>query len=300
MKTLIGLTLALVTIVPVSAQSFTHPCEIIYYEINKRDNTSGYTMDDFLTCKKEFGTTKLIKRAEKYKQSVADRVDEVERRILESEAAARGERAGKIIQSFDLRGMSRHPKNILRIPFASHVWDANKDKTYKTPADAVCKKLGFESSVTSSESALISAGDREALRDAPERILEMRQSGFLRNAEDIVYTFNAERPSRNKRIMFKYFTEISCERQVAEGEQIQDFEIDIEAIRRQVERDVDAPDLDDDVRAILSIGRQESRETNKSVGEDYVDEDDRDNGRWEPTIDRDDFFIFNEGSAQSR
>lgn len=291
MKTLIGLTLAMVTIVPVSAQSFTHPCEIIYYEINKKENTSGYTMDDFLTCKKEFGTTKLITRAEKYKKSVADRVDEVEKRILESEAVARGERAGKIVQTFDLRGMSRHPKNVLRIPFASEVWDADKDKTYKTSPDKVCKKLGFESSVASAESAQISAGNRNALRDAPERILEMRAAGFLRNAEDIVYTFDAERPSHNKRIMFRYFTEITCERTLAEGETIQDFEIDIEAIRRQVERDVKAPDLDDDVKAILSIGRQESRDVRKSVGEDYDDGESRNDNHWEPEINRDDFFL---------
>jgi hypothetical protein len=291
MKTLFGLTLAMVITVPVSAQSFTHPCEVIYYEINKKNNTSGYTMSDFLNCKEEFGTTKLIKKAEKYKKSVADRVDEVERRIIEAQETARGERAGKIVQSYDLRGMSRHPKNILRVPFASHVWDAEKDKTYETPADKVCQKLGFESAVASSESALISAGDREALRDAPEKILEMRQPALFRKAKDIVYSFNAERPSRNKRIMFRYFTEITCERQVQEGEQIQDFELDIEAIRRQVERDTEAPELDDDVKAILSIGRQESIETNKGLGEDYDDGYNNDDGHWEPEIDRDDFFI---------
>ena len=291
MKTLIGLTFAMVTLGPVMATDFTHPCEIIYYEINKKNNTSGYTMDDFLTCKKEFGTTKLIKKAEEYKKSVADRVDEVERRIIESQEAARGERAGKIVQTYDLRGMSRHPKNILRMPFASHVWDAEKDKTYETPADKVCEKLGFDSAVASSESALISAGDREALREAPERILEMRQAALFRKAEDIVYTFNAERPSRNKRIMFRYFTELTCERQVQAGEQIQDFEIDIEAIRRQVERDVDAPDLDADVRAILSIGRQESIETDKGIGEVYDDGESDDDKHWEPEVNRDDFFI---------
>lgn len=264
MKALFLATLVFFASASAQAARFDHPCEIVYYEINKKNNTSGYTREDFLTCKKEFGTTKLIKKAEEYRKTIADRLDEVERRIKESEAAARGERAGKIIRSFDLDGMINHKKNLLRVPFTSFVRLTKKDKEYETSADKVCEKLGFEKSVTSSESGDIAARSMREIKDAPARVLEMRPAGVFRKAKDIVHTINKTRPSQNEWMEFRYFTEISCERQVKEGEQVQDFEIDVEAIRRQVEKDISAPDLDDDVRAILSIGRSESE---RRVGE---------------------------------
>lgn len=301
MRTLISLTFAMAFALPAAAQSFTHPCEVIYYEINKRENTSGYTMDDFLTCKKEFGTTRLIDRAEEYKKSVTDRVDEVARRQAEMVEVARGERSGKIVQSFDLRGISRHPENTMRMPFASYVDDRsnNRSKVYETPAELVCKKLGYEKAISSSQSPLISAGDLNELKNHPERILELRKKRFASqnnpNRNPIVHSFNSESHRGNPLILFRYFTAITCERTLAEGEQVQDFELDIEAIRRQVERDVEAPELDDDVRAILSIGNTQSSTLDKRV--DDTDRNTRDD-HWEPNIDRDDFFIFQErGSA---
>lgn len=290
MKTLTLAALFVMTVGSVQAARFDHPCEIIYYEINKKENTSGYTMEDFLTCKEEFGTTKLIKKAEKYKKSVADRLEEVERRITESEAVARGERAGKVIQSFDLDELVNHRKNVLRVPFTSYVLLTKKDKEYKTSPDTVCEKLGFLKSVAHQESKQIAARSMSEIKNAPERVLEMRPSGLFRNAKDIVHTINRERPSRNEWMEFRYFTSISCEREIKEGEVVQDFEIDVEGIRRQVERDLSAPDLDDDVRAILSIGRNESVRRS-GYGENRRSEEDEDNARWEPRIDRDDFFI---------
>ncbi len=289
MKALMAAALVMVSGASVQAASFEHPCEIVYYELNKKENTSGYTMEDFLTCKEQFGTTKLIKRAEEYKKTVADRLEEVERRIEESEAVARGERAGKIVQSFDLDQMLNHPKNLLRVPFTGFVRLTKKDKEYETSADKVCETLGFEKAITSTQSQRINARSMRDLENAPERVFEMRPAALFRKAKDIVHTFNRERPSRNDWMEFSYYTNISCEREIAAGERVQDFEIDVEAIRRQVERDISAPDLDSDVRAILSIGRSES-ERRTRVGED-VGFDDEDTWRPRRYDDEDNFFI---------
>jgi hypothetical protein len=289
MKTLFGLAALLALGSPsVLANSYTHPCEVIYYEINKgTENTSNFSMEDFLICKEEFGTTRLITKAERYKGSVADRVDEVEKRILESQAVARGERSGKIVQSYDYDQLMNHRKNILKAPLTSSIWFADKDKTYETSADKVCEFLGFEKSVTSSQSARISSGDRDALRDAPDRIFEMRPARGFSGPKNNVYDLNKVRPSHNVRMIFQYYTSVTCERQILQGEIPQDFELDIEAIRAQVERDVNAPKLDEEVKDILSIGRERSRTIDNSVGEDYDDED----ISWSPSIRKDDFFI---------
>ncbi len=289
MKTLFGLAALLALGSPsVLANSYTHPCEVIYYEINKgTENTSNFSMEDFLICKEEFGTTRLITKAERYKGSVADRVDEVEKRILESQAVARGERSGRIVQSYDYDQLMNHRKNILKAPLTSSIWFADKDKTYETSADRVCEFLGFEKSVTSSQSARISSGDREALRDAPDRIFEMRPARGFSGPKNNVYDLNKVRPSHNVRMIFQYYTSVTCERQILQGEIPQDFELDIEAIRAQVERDVNAPKLDEEVKAILSIGRESSRRIDNSVGENYDDED----ISWSPSIRKDDFFI---------
>jgi hypothetical protein len=179
MKALMAVALVMVSGASVQAASFEHPCEIVYYEINKEDNTTGYTMEDFLTCKEQFGTTKLIKRAEEYKKTVADRLEEVERRIQESESLARGERAGKIVQSFDLDEMLNHPKNLLRVPFTGFVRDTKKDKEYETSADKVCETLGFEKSISSTQSRLINARWKRELENAPERVFENETSRTL-------------------------------------------------------------------------------------------------------------------------
>lgn len=288
MKRLMVATLVMITAASVQAARFDHPCEIVYYEINKKENTSGYTMDDFLTCKEQFGTTKLIEKAEKYKKKIADRLEEVERRIKESEAVARGERAGKIVRSFDLDQMINHKKNILRMPFTSFVRLTKKDKEYETSADKVCEKLGFDKSVASAESGDIAARSMREIKDAPARVLEMRPAGFFRKAKDIVHTFNKDRPSRNDWMEFRYFTEVSCERQLKEGEIAQDFEIDIDAIRHQVERDISAPELDRDVRAILSISRPESE---RVVGESRSGGFDQNDESWRGDYERDNFFL---------
>lgn len=288
MKALMAATFVLITSASVQAANFDHPCEVVYYEINKKESTSGYTMEDLLTCKEQFGTTKLIKKAEAYKKSIADRLEEVEKRIKESEAAARGERAGKIIRTFDLDQMTNHRSNILRVPFTSYVHLTKKDKEYETSADKVCEKLGFESAVSSSQSETIAARSMSEIQNAPERVLEMRPGGFFRSAKDIVHTINKKRPSKNDWMEFRYFTEISCERTLKEGEVAQDFEIDIEAIRRQVEKDIAAPELDRDVRAILSIGRSESE---RRVGEDQGERLMGDDDSWRPSYDKDNFFI---------
>lgn len=290
MKSLFGLvTLLAIGSPALMANSFTHPCEVIYYEINKgEDNTSNYTMEDFLICKEQFGTTRLIKKAEKYKESVALRVDEVEKKILETQAVARGERAGKIIQVFDYDAIVNSRKNIMKAPLTSSIWFADNDKTYETKPDKVCEFLGYEKSLSSSVSEQISSGNREALKDAPDRIFEMRPARGFSNAKNNVYDLNKVRPSHNVRMIFQYYTSITCERTILQGEIPQDFELDIEAIRAQVERSVDAPNLDEEVKEILSIGRARSRNINKDLGEDFVEESD---DRWSPEIRRDDFFI---------
>lgn len=267
--------------------SFDHPCEIIYYEINKKNNTSGYTMEDFLTCKDQFGDTRLIRKAEKYKKQAEERLSEIERKVEESAAVARGERAGKIIKHFSLEDMIESKKNVLGVPYASYVWLADKDKTYETKPDIICGALGFDKALSSRQSQQFSSGSRDQLKDAPDRIFEFRDNTWSKD-ETIVHTLNKERPSRNTRMYFKYFTEITCEREIKAGETVQDFDLDMDAIMAAVEREVDAPDLDDDVRRILSLNPEVSNAGRKS-SQDMI-EGEREE-EWTPTYNQNDFFI---------
>lgn len=298
MRTLVGIGFLLSLATPVAfAAPFDHPCEIVYYEINKSNNTSGYTMEDYLTCKDQFGDTKLIRKAEKYKEESQAYLSELDKRIEESKAVARGERAGKIIQSFDLEQMMA--KNINGAAYASFVGFVNDNgeikRENKIEAKEVCGYLGFDDAVASRSSQRISAGNRSQLQEEgiPDAIFGVVKEKLFGSKQPRTFELNKQRPSRNARIFFEYFESVTCERVIKAGEDVQEFELDIEAIRRAVENDLDAPDLDEDVKLILSLGVTVSNENrdggNKGLGE--VEEEVSEDENWEPSINKNDFFI---------
>lgn len=273
--------------------SFEHPCEIIYWEINKKNNTSGYTMEDYLHCKDQFGDTKLIRKAEKYKKEAADRLAEIERKVQESAAVARGERAGKIIQHFDMEQMME--KQVNGAAFAAFVGFADDvggiKKANEIEPKTVCMQLGFTDAVSSTKSRRLSAGNRSQLRDQeglPEAIFGVVKEGTFSSKKPRVFTLNKDRPSRNARIFFEYYTSIACEREIKAGESVQEFDIDIEKIMRAVEKEVDAPDLDDDVKRILSLG-PEIADKGRRSSEDRIEGERYE--EWQPNIGGDDFFV---------
>jgi hypothetical protein len=274
--------------------SFDHPCEIIYWEINKKNNTSGYKMEDYLTCKDQFGDTKLIRKAEKYKKEAADRLAEIQAKVEESAAVARGERSGKIIQHFNMEEMMS--KQINGAAYAAFVGFSDGfggiEKANEIEPKTVCTQMGFDDAVSSTKSGRLSAGNRSQLRDQedlPEAIFGVvKEKGLFASAKPRTFTINKDRPSRNARIFFEYYTSIACERTIKPGETVQDFDIDIDRIMAAVEREVAAPKLDDDVKRILSLGPEIANNARKSSEESIEGERYEE---WEPNIGGDDFFV---------
>lgn len=259
---------ALVAPIAVSAAPFDHPCEVVYWEINKPNPTGKFTLENYNTCIDQFGDTKLIRDAETYKEKVLKREQSIEERLENNAAIAKGEREGKIVISFGLDSLLDHPKNPTQMHYAYEVYNWDKDKTYKTEPDALCKQLGFDSSVGHTISASIDDGSRRDLEDAPTQILELRKKGLFSGGgiEPIVHTLHKS-PARNAGNKINFYTSVTCERLIKMGEAIQDFDIDMEAIRIALEQDLTAPKLKDEVARILSLGRMTAARAKDDLGE---------------------------------
>lgn len=252
------------------AAPFDHPCEVLYWKMNKETDRSKKELlqTRFSTCVDQFGETKLIKEAKQYLRDSVDHAKEVERKVEEQVEIAKGKRSGKIVTELDESEILNHEKNPLGAPLVSdsEIFENGKIKKYETTPDQICKYLGYDKSVDYRKSDLFDSGKRSDRNKMPEEALELRKKGIWGGfkTEPIVHRV-ADRNRLSYGFAYRYYTKLSCEREIKEGESIQDFDIDINEIERVISSQLEPPHLDEDVARILSLRKSRPE---KSMGEE--------------------------------
>ncbi len=278
----------------IQAAPFDHPCEVLYWKMNREEDASKRDLLErrFSTCVDQFGETKLIKEAKDYLRDINDYSVKVEKKIEEQAAIARGERAGKVVQSLSSEEINNHEKNPFGAPLVSEalIYEGKRNPTkHETDADAACKYLGYDKSTASTQSRRFDNGVRKDREEMPEEVLELRKGGFFSGYKQEPIVHNAKDHNKlDYGIAFRYFTSLTCEREVKEGEAIQNFNLDMDEIGRAVRSQMNPPKLDDEVARILSLNRT----NDKVVGEDNFDDSEEDDGRFKPTKWNDNPFIY--------
>ncbi len=277
----------------IQAAPFDHPCEVLYWKMNREEDSSQRELLNrrFSTCVDQFGETKLIKEAKQYLRDSVDHAEEVEKKVEEQVEIAKGQRSGKIVKELDSEEILNHENNPLGAPLVSdsEIFKNGKIKKYETTPDQVCKYLGYDKSIDYRKSNLFDSGSRSDRKEMPAEALELRKKGFFGGfkTEPIVHRV-AERNNLDYGFAYRYYTKLSCEREIKEGESIQDFDIDINEIERVVSAQLEPPHLDEEVARILSLSRSNPKST---IGEDRLDSRDDEEFRtreWE-----DNPFIYN-------
>lgn len=290
MKATIGLLAILISVPYAQAETFSHPCEQVYYDLHTKEDDSAFDLNYLLNCQDTFGESKTIKKAEEHKRALEDRLDKVEKRIQERIAVAKGDRQGKLVRTFDVEDMKSHPKNVLRDAIAKKVIVINTDdsrKEHEISDNHVCKFFGYDKATNSMVSREVFARSSEKMETAPKTLLEFRKTGVfgLGKVEPKRYDFEKKKPY----MYFSYFTSLTCERNVQDGDVIEDFEIDVESVRAQVEAEIKYPEADEDVLRILGMSRSAAEEIDDfqaTYGEQEEEES------WKaPSVGGDDFFI---------
>ncbi len=254
----------------IQAAPFDHPCEVLYWKMNKEEDSSQRSLLNrrFSTCVDQFGETKLIKEAKEYLRDSVDHEAKVEEQVQEQIEIAKGKRSGKIVVELSEEEIINHENNPLGAPLVSdsEIFEKGKIKTYETSADNVCKYLGYDKSIDHRKSDLYDSGKRSDRSEMPAEALELRKKGFFGGfkTEPIVHRV-ADRKKLSYGFAYRYYTSISCEREIKEGEDMQDFDIDINEITRVVNAKMEPPKLKDDVARILSLSRSNPK---TAVGED--------------------------------
>ena len=263
----------------IQAAPFDHPCEVLYWKMNRAEETqeSELLQRRFSTCVDQFGETELIRDAKDYLRRTNDYAVDVEKKIEEQAEVARGERAGKIVNELSEEEMLNYEINPLGAPLVSTatIFRARKNpKTYETNADDVCKYFGYDRSTAFTQSRQYDNGDRSDRAEMPEEVLELRRKGFFSGfkQEPIVHRAK-DHNSLDYGIAFRYYTSVTCEREVAAGESIQNFDVDMDEIGRAVRSQMEPPHLDDEVARILSLNRNTRPES--ELGEDRREDEDR-------------------------
>ncbi len=290
MKATIGLLTILMSMGLAYGETFSHPCEQVYYDLHTKQDDSKFDLKYLMNCQDTFGESDVIKKAEAHKRALDDRLEKVEKRIQERIEVAKGERQGKLVRTFSLEDIKNHPKNVLRDAIAKKVIVINTDdsqKEHEISDNYVCKFLGYDKATNSMVSSEVFARSTKKMETAPKTLLEFRKTGLfnLGKVEPTRYDFEAKRPY----MYFSYFTSLTCEKQVVDGDVIEDFEIDIEAVRAQVETEIKYPEADEDVLRILGLSRSAAEEID-DFSATYGEQDDDKN--WEaPDVSGDDFFL---------
>ncbi len=290
MKALFGLAVLAVGMSPVWAETFSHPCEQVYYDLHTKKEDSKFDLQYLLNCQNTFGESKTIKKAEAHKKALDDRLETIEKKLEQRIAIAKGEKPGKLVRTFSYEDMIGHEKNVFGDAIAHKVIEIDPDNDrheYTFSDDKACRFFGYERATSSRVSSELFARSLKKYPNAPKSLLEYRKSGVfgLGKPEPKRYDFEQKRPY----MYFSYFESLSCERNVVAGDEIEDFEIDIEQIRAQISAETDYPQADEDVLRILGIGRSAAEEVDDFEAS-YGESDDGDS--WEaPAVEQDDFFI---------
>jgi len=284
MKSLLG-GLLLFAAIPVSvvAQPFQDNCEVLYWEMNKE--APKITLEQYLGAGCGDSSSSLIRKAERYKTAALRREQEIEQKLKERIAAAEGKRAGKVVRTFDSSDFGSIAENPLNAPIVSRIviFKSNgKTKTYETSPNHLCEKLGYEKSLNKVYSRELSDGKYADKEFLPERLIEFRERSTFRNPRIVIHSFND--PDRDYGMEFQTFESITCEKTRLANEPIEDFEVDVEAIRRALEEEVKAPGITDDVERILSLNRSTPARIENELGEDRTkSSDDSDDDGYSPS-----------------
>ena len=292
MKILIGGFL-LLAISPLSvlAQSYSNNCEFLYWAMNKEN--PEITLEQYQNAQCQTNDTRLIRRAERYKLESLERDQKIEDMLQERIASARGERSGKVVRRFEESDFNMIPENptgmavVGKITIIRH---NKRDKNYETSPDHLCKKLGYEKSLEASYNVEISDDNARQREIMPDRLIEFREVRGFRNAS----TENHDLTDRNKGygVIFQTFASVTCEKTRLANDPVEEFEIDIEALRRTLQSEVDAPELDEDVERILSLGRSTPQKIDNDLGENDADASDEDEYRPTTWDSNDNPFVY--------
>ena len=265
---------------------FEHPCEIAYYRYMLEEASH----EKYLKCLKAFpNKTKLLKSVEKYDRALEKRIKKVEKIVEERELAAKEKRAAKYVKTFTMEDMLDSDNNPLGIPYAAEVVrykNNGKIETEEVDEEKICKELGFESAVEGSvkKSRRFDDGIKADREEAPKQVYEIYSSWGSKKVR--VLSLDAFR-NRDHGLAFSYFMELGCERNLKDGEEIQDFVVDIELIKRQVEREIDAPELTHDMKKIMGMlentdnGNRDEDEDRYGERREEREEDEEE--EWTPT-----------------
>tara|TARA_R110002072_G_scaffold534_2_gene3585 strand:+ start:120187 stop:121080 length:894 start_codon:yes stop_codon:yes gene_type:complete len=264
-KALPVLMIAAMPFSSVSANS--EACEYILRDLNG-DNSKGYTEANYQTCIAQFGKSKKIKTYEEYKADLEKWEKEVEEALAKKKDKLE-EEASKVVRvEFKKEDLMSHPDNFLKMPYvASFVTYKNgKAEKEEVDKDLICKQLGFETSLSHSASRIFDDG-RKADRDNAPKAVRVYEKGFFGKKEKADVFDLKDFNSRDHGLAFNVLESIKCERKRKKGEEVSEFEIDMDELKRIIEQEMKAPELDEDVALALNISRRAS----KQVGEDKED-----------------------------
>jgi hypothetical protein len=239
------------------AAPFREPCDNAFWELNQTDEGTQ-ERDDALTayssCVGVYGESSLIGEAKRYLVAEDAFEKKVEAEVEKQLEIARGEREGRIVRRFTEEDLLSHYNNPTGAVFAAIVTETRKkslirwrkDIEYEVNPDSVCKHLGFDKSLRSTKSKLLTNGYIGKNKDLPEEVIEFRTKGPNKTIS------HSPQVRDGYGMTFRYFTSIECEKVRKKGEAIDDFELVTADLEKDVRRRMEAPELSNDVAVILN------------------------------------------------
>ncbi len=159
----------------------------------------------------------------------------------------------------------------MKMPYVSSYvkWNSNRPDRNDVDKDLICKQLGYEKALSFTTTKMFDEYNSDDYKKAPRAV--MLRKNWLGNLKPEVFDVK-ERSSRDHGLEYSVIKSIRCERKRNKDEPVSEFEVDMDELRKIIEEEIKAPELDEDVARALGIKVNDS---NRSEGKDSDDEDQR-------------------------
>lgn len=276
-KTILTSVPFLLLLFSVNVQAENHPCEVLYRDLHTNPNTQ-YTDADLKTCLAAFKDS-LPKSFKKYKEYEDDLIQwekDVDEALAKRKDELVKEAAKNVRVELSGDALKKHPANVMKMDFVSSYvkWDSNRPDRNDVNKDLICQQLGYEKALSFTTSKMYDEYNSDDYKKAPRAV--MLRKNWLGNLKPEVFDVK-ERNSRDHGLEYSVIESIKCERTRKKDEPVSEFEVDMDQLRKMIEEEIKAPELDEDVARALGININDSdRSEGKDSDDDNEDEDEKD------------------------
>ncbi len=263
-----------------------HACEIVFREFRAERATENQLQH----CYGRLGKPQSVQDAEAYLDNMKIYEGKLKEKEVEILQAMSSERAGVIVQKLGFNGIVKRNKEALALPMAMAakvIFHKRKsDVEHEMTPDRACRELGFDKSIkepkvkTLYEYSELTREYKKKKAEVPQYISVYCEGGFFKKKG--IGTVDMKSHSgevcgvdlNESEVSFDVYTELTCQRNKKEGETIQDFIVDPNAIRDAAEDALknERPKLSKEAARVLDIERRTSE---RKAGEKIEDDEEK-------------------------